>query len=252
MTTKAFNRTRSELHHGQSLSRCFTTPSCKNIAILLSVFSLILLIPLSAPGGATTHPKYLAPVNPNDRPYEQAIEKLLDGRQGRGTMIYTQSPFAEGDFVISAWGKGRSDRDVDHPLNNFLTLIKLSPGKPGEAIRKVEIEIPIDGQLAMSIEKAWTAILLNTRYPEAPYVGLDGWQVECSVFVRRMGSLYGQMWSPSEGLTKELMDIGFALSKYVEASEQERVVMRRNLMPRLDDLATKGTRGQSIEKKPKR
>src|SRR6266403_376725 len=119
MTTKASNRTRSELRHGQSVSQCFTTPIRKDIAILLTAFSLILLIPLSAPGGAKSYPKYLAPVNPNDRPYEQAIEKLLYGRQGRGTMIYTQSPYAEGDFVISAWGKDRSDRDVDHPLNNF-------------------------------------------------------------------------------------------------------------------------------------
>lgn len=214
-------------------------PTLKNNAILISVFSLILLIAPSAPGGTTTHPKYLAPVNPNDRAYEQAIEKLLDGRQGRGTMIYTESPYAEGDFVISVWGKDRSDRDVDHPLNNFLTLIKVSPGKPGEAIRKAEIETPIDAHLATSIEKAWANVLLKTRYPQGPYLGLDGWQAEFSVFVRRMGTLYGQLWSPSEGLTKELMDVGFALSKYVEASAEERVLMRKTLMRRLDALGKK-------------
>jgi hypothetical protein len=120
-----------------------------------------------------------------------------------------------------------------------LTLIKVSPGKTGEAIREVEIEIPIDGQLATSIEKAWTAVLLKTRYPEGPYAGLDGWQVEFSVFVRRMGSLYGQVWSPSKGLTKELMDVGFGLSKYVEASEQDRILMRNKLIQTLDDLATR-------------
>src|SRR5216110_540244 len=116
MTTKAFNRTRSELRHDQSVSRCFTTPTRKDIAILLTAFSLILLIPLSAPGEGTTHPKFLVPVNPNDRAYEQAIESLLHGRQGRGTMIYTESTYAGNDFVISAWGKDRSERDVDHPL----------------------------------------------------------------------------------------------------------------------------------------
>jgi hypothetical protein len=160
-------------------------------------------------------------------------------------MIYTESPYAEGDFVISAWGKDRSDRDVDHPLNNFLTLIKVSPGKPGEAIPKAEIEIPIDAQLATSVEKAWTNVLLKTRYPPGPYLGLDGWQVEFSVFVRRIGTLYGQLWSPSKGVTKELMDLGFALSKYVEASEQERVLMRSKLMQRLDEIGTRkpdGTR----------
>jgi hypothetical protein len=60
--------------------------------------------------------------------------------------------------------------------------------------------------------------------------------------VRRMGTLYGQLWSPPKGLTKELMDVGFALSKFVEASEQERVVMRKKLIPRLDHLATNGTK----------
>lgn len=239
MRINACNLSRPGSRHDQTVSRYVTTPMLKNGAILIWVFSLILLVPLSALGGGTTHPEFLVPVNPNDRAYEQAIEKLLGGRQGRGTMIYTGSPDAEGDFVISAWGRDRSDRDVDHPLNNFLTLIKVSPGKPGEAIRKAEIEIPIDPQLAMSIEKAWTAILIKTRYPEGPYLGLDGWQVEFSVFVRRMGTLYGQVWSPSKGVTKELMDVGFALSKYVEASDQERVLMRNKLMQRLDDLGTR-------------
>ena len=232
--TKTLNHSRSESQRG---SRHVVMPTqLRKSAILMSVLSLLLLSPLSAPRGATTHPKYLLPVNPNDRAYEQAIEKLLDGRQGRGTMIYTESTYAGNDFVISAWGKDRSDHDVDHPLNNFLTLIKVSPGRPGEAIRQAEIEIPIDAQLATSIEKAWTAILLKTRYPESPYLGLDGCRVEFSVFVRRMGTLYGQLWSPSKGLTKELMDAGFALSNYVEASEQERVTMRNKLMQRLDAL----------------
>lgn len=238
--SNAFNHSRTELRPNQSVPRYVITPTpLKNCAILMSVLSLILLSPLSAAGGGTTHPKYFVPVNPNDRAYEQAIEKLLDGRQGRGTMIHTESTYAEGDFVISAWGKGRSDRDIDHPLNNFLTLIKVSPGKLGEAIRKAEIEIPIDTELAASIEKAWRAILLKTRYPDASYLGLDGYQVEFSVFVRGLGTLYGQLWSPSKGLTRELVDLGFALSKYVEASEQERVQMRKELMRRLDDLGTR-------------
>lgn len=248
--TKAINHPRSVLRgHDHTVSRCIPTPAqLKNSAILMALLSLLLLSPLSAASGATTHPEYLVPVNPNDRPYEQAIEKLLDGRQGRGTMIYMESTYAEGDFVISAWGKDRSDDDVDHPLNNFLTLIKVSPGKPGEAIREAEIEIPIDAQLAMSIEKAWAAVLLKTRYPDGPYLGLDGFQVEFSVFVRRMGTLYGQLWSPSRGLTKELMEVGLVLSKYVEASEQERVVMREKLIRRLDDLASKAQGGSRLRK----
>jgi hypothetical protein len=239
MTTWLFNLSRSEMDHDQRISRYVITPTVKNGAIVISILSLILLIPRSAPGGTTSHPKYLVPVNPNERAYEQAIETLLHGRQGRGTMIYTESPYAEGDFVISAWGKDRSDRDGDHAINNFLTLIKVSPGKPDEAIPRAEIEIPIDMQLATSIEKAWTNVLLKTRYPPGPYLGLDGWQVEFSVFVRRIGTLYGQLWSPSKGVTKELMDLGFALSKYVEASEQERVLMRSKLMQRLDEIGTR-------------
>lgn len=216
-----------------------TATQLKKSAISMSILSLTLLNTLSAPIGVTTHPKYLVPVNPNDRRYEESIEKLLDGRQGRGTMIYAESPYAEGDFVISAWGKDRSDLDPDHPLYNFLTLIKVSPGSPGEAIRKDEIEIPIDAELATCIQKAWTAVLLKTRYPEDTYLGLDGWQTEFSVFVRGLGTLYGQLWSPSKGLPKKLMDTGFALSKYVEASEPERILMRIKLMRQLDDLITK-------------
>jgi hypothetical protein len=209
-------------------------------AISLWVLAFVVMSTLNgAPTGVTTHPKYLVPINPNNREYERAIEKLLNGRQGRGTMIYTESPYAEGDFVISAWGKDRSDVDPDHPAHNFLTLIKVSPGNPGEATLKDEIEIPIDSQFAASIEKAWKAVLLKTRYPEDTYLGLDGSQTEFSVFVRGLGTLYGQLWSPSKGLPKELMDAGFSLAKYVEASTEERISMRDKLIRRLGDLSTK-------------
>ncbi len=237
---------RSVLHCDQSVSQVSGMPrQLKKCGILIPLLLLILSNTFSASIGVTIHPKYLVPVDPNDRAYEQAIEKLLDGRQGRGTMIYTESPYAEGDFVISAWGKDRSDQDADHPLHNFLTLIKVSPGNPGEAILKDEVEIPIDAQLAMSIEKAWTAVIMRTRYPDDTYLGLDGWRTEFSVFVRGLGTLYGQLWSPSKGLPKELMDMGCALSDYVKASATERIPMRKKLIQSLDDLSTRNLQERS-------
>jgi len=90
---------------------------------------------------------------------------------------------------------------------------------------------------AIAVQRAWAAMLLKTRYPARQYLGLDGWRTEFSVSVRGEGAVYGQLWSPSEGLPKELMDLGFALADYCKAPESERPEKRKKLMRWLEDFA---------------
>lgn len=192
--------------------------------------------PIKLPG-PTVHPKYLVPVSPSGRQAEMAIERLLGDRWGNGTMIYTDSTGAA--FVVSVWGKDYAKYDYDHALHNFITFIEASVEGEGDstrAIAKKETDVPIDVDFATAVQRAWASLLLKTRYPTTKYLGLDGWQTEFSVSVRGTGPVYGQLWSPSEGLPKELMDVGFALADYCKTPEGERPEKRKKLMQWLENF----------------
>lgn len=208
------------------------------LLVLTFVPSLFALDPVKL-GGPPIHPKYLIPVNPQDRQYEEGIEKLLGSRWGKGTMICTDSPYSGGDFVISVWGKGSSNHNSDQALHNFITFIEVARGGTGHAVKKKDIDVAIDSELATAVQRAWATMLLKTRFPAGRYLGADGWQTEFSVWIRGLGGVYAQLWSPSEGLPKELMDIGFGLADYCRAPEAERTEKRKKLMQWLNDFATR-------------
>jgi hypothetical protein len=180
-------------------------------------------------------PKYLVPVDLHGRKYEEEVEKLLGKRGGNGTMIYND--LVGGEFAVSVWGKGYANYDYDHPLQNFITFIKLVPGKGAKLVRaQKDIEVPIDIDFAMTIQRAWATMLIKTRYPQNSYLGADGWTAEFSMWVRGAGGVYGYTWSPESGLPKEFMDIGFALADYCKAPEGERLNQREKLMNRLEEF----------------
>ena len=183
-------------------------------------------------------PKYLIPVNLHGRKYEEAVEKLLDKRWGNGTMIYDDS--AGGKFVVSVWGKDYANYDYDHPLHNFITFINLAPDKGAKVVKaQKEIDVPIDIDFAMTIQRAWATMLIKTRYPQNSYLGADGCTAEFSAWVRGLGGVYGYTWSPESGLTKDFIDLGFALADYCKAPEGEGSNRRKKLMTRLEEVRKK-------------
>ncbi len=206
------------------------------ILFSILVFPGIAADPLKLTGSVKS-PKYLVPIDPHTRKDEEAIEKLLGDRWGYGTMIYTDSTGRA--FVVSVWGKDYANYDYEHPRQNFITLIEVSLTHEADsthAIPTKEIEVPINVELAIAVQRAWAAMLLKTRYPTTPYLGLDGWRTEFSVGVRGAGAVYGQLWSPSDGLPKELMDLGFALADYCKAPQHERFDKRKQLLQWLQDF----------------
>lgn len=205
----------------------------------LSVFVLPLSLFAVEPVEISKHHvelEYLVPVAPYGRTYEAAVERILGDRWGKGTMIYNAS--SVGDFAVSVWEKKSEDGNHEKPANNFVTFVEVSPGKNGpEATR--QIDIPIDHDFATTVQRAFANMLLKSRYPRNEYVGADGWRVEFSVWITGLGGVYAQAWSPTKGLPKELMDIGFALAEYCKAPENERLDRRRKLIQRLQEFAKK-------------
>jgi len=182
-----------------------------------------------------TEPSFLVPVSPNGRDYQEAVQKILGNRWGFGTMIYdTVDQF----FAVSVWGKDYANYDYDHPLHNFITYLELD-GASGDTKAKKDFDVPIDIDFAMTVQRAWATMLLKSRFPEKSFLGADGYTAEFSVSIRGVGGVYGYTWSPSDGLTKEMVDLGFVLADYCKASAAERSQRREKLMARLKEFQEK-------------
>lgn len=189
-----------------------------------------------------TDPKFLVPVSPYGRDYEEAVEKILGNRWGLGTMIYDDSVGKK--FAVSVWGKDYADYDYDHPLHNFVTYLKLTSDSDDHLRAETNVDVPIDLELAMAVQRAWATMLLKSRYPEKSFSGADGWSVEFSVWIKSAGGVYGYAWSPSTGLTKELMDLGVSLADYCKATEAERPARRQKLMRGLEEFRQKAEKAE--------
>lgn len=186
--------------------------------------------------------EYLVPVDPQNRQYPGAIQKLLGKHWGEGTMIYTDSPYAGADFAVSVWGEDYQNYDYDHPTHNFITLLEVSPsGENATAVVRKELTIPIDSDFAIAVQRAWAAMLLNVRYPSGRYRTLDGSLTEFSVWVTGAGGVYGELSGTAKGLAKELQDIGNALANYCRASEHERRETRDSIVVRLRNFGQRAS-----------
>jgi hypothetical protein len=210
--------------------------------VLVNSFAFSLLIfgasvCLSAPDPVRlkyepTEPKFLVPVSPHGRDYQEAAHRILGDRWGFGTMIYeTVGEF----FAVSVWGKDYANYDYDHPLHNFITYLELD-GASGDTKSKKDLDVPIDIDFAMAVQRAWATMLLKSRYPEKSFLGADGYTAEFSASIRGVGGVYAYTWSPSAGLTKEMVDLGFVLADYCKATAAERPQRREKLMARLKEF----------------
>jgi len=187
-----------------------------------------------------TEPKFLVPVSPQGRDYQQAVLKILDKRWGLGTMIYD----TVGDFfAVSVWGTGRSNSGHDQPVHSFITYLRLD-GAGGSAKPESEIDIPIDVEFALTVQRAWATMLLKSRYPEKSFLGADGFTAEFSVWVSGAGAVFGYTWSPERGLSREMVDLGFSLAEYCKAPPAQRSARRAKLMEQLQSFEERAAKAQ--------
>lgn len=105
-------------------------------------------------------------------------------------------------------------------------------------VRKVHVtrtDREISLVFAVAIQRAWGKMLLQTRYPSHASDGLDGVRYEFSVWIRGMGDLYGQTWSPETGLPAEMVSLGEALSAFATNPKST----EQNLIARLKAFEAK-------------
>ncbi len=90
-------------------------------------------------------------------------------------------------------------------------------------------------QLATAIQRVLGKLLHNTRYPSEATMGLDGVTYQFSTWVRGLGTLFGQTWSPDDPLLQELLGICEELALFTQDNE----IREEPLIRKLQAIETK-------------
>jgi hypothetical protein len=159
--------------------------------------------------------------------------------------------FYEPEWVVSVYGEDELGVNTTEYKSYHITVTKAGDSiwtslqsnneehkqKPIEVSRE---DVAIDRQFAVAVQRAWTAMLLQTRYAERGSLFTDAPTVWFSVECRNLFTdLYGEITPPTHGLTKEMFDIGVALRKFCELAPEQRVAEREKLISRLKALERK-------------
>lgn len=116
------------------------------------------------------------------------------------------------------------------PLHERLYSITatVAPDEPKESSQTPRWERQISHELAVAIQRAWARMLLLTRYPAGVSRGLDGTLYRFSTFVRGMGVLEGETWSPDEGLPAEMAGLGKSIRDLAvnQSGSEEELIAR--------------------------
>ncbi|PYJ84135.1 MAG: hypothetical protein DME22_13885 [Verrucomicrobia bacterium] len=200
-------------------------------------------------------PDHLEPVPLRSGEYSRMIEERLlvtTGDYGRMILL----PSFEGETAISIYGSDFTEEYPKQPRTFHITVTKADKSlyltlprghhkDPGPRPKIIRLDVKIDRDFAVAIQRAWATMLLNTRYPLKSYAGLDGFTAQFSVFVRGAGVLHGQIWSPNHGLPKEFVEIGRQLIDYCSTSEKERPAKRARVMERLEEFTREAAKAST-------
>ena len=107
------------------------------------------------------------------------------------------------------------------------------------AIQITRIDKKISLDLAVAIQRVWAKALHLTRYPSAASNGLDGTTYLFSVWVRGLGVLQGETWSPEHGLPRDLVAAGTDLTAFVRQDARGKKLTEQGLMKKLTKLESK-------------
>jgi hypothetical protein len=147
---------------------------------------------------------------------EWVVYVVQDDTQGPGRLFYKT-------MHTQLWGNmmQQIERDAPDPRS-----YSIGPDAQSAALRKVTKRVDVrtvdlDASTIAALERAWTDMLMRTRYPGTPDLGLDGTSYVAANWSRGLGPLSGETWSPEEGTpTYDLVAIADQLRDLATAPPQ--------------------------------
>lgn len=193
-------------------------------------------------------PSHLEPLFHEDTEYQLLVQRKLELTPGEcGRVVFR--PSFQPEWAVSVHAveedakRGASHQGFQITLTEAESSLYFSlpsnregKGKKPRPVRVVRRDVDIPKDLAVAVQRAWAAVLRQTRYPDKWYGGCDGEFLEFSVFVRGLGVLQGQTWSPQKGLPAALMKAGVSLADYCRATETQRQKLLLSLQAELQRI----------------
>jgi len=143
--------------------------------------------------------------------YAIVLYRDIEYEEAKGDMTYPRKAIRD-EWLLSkisatqkiwAWkdiGEGRSILDIK-PTDDVV--------KDSIAVNKADYE---------KIISAWKVALKTTRYPDSKNMGLDGTTYQFYAHY----NLFGQTWSPKEGLPLNIVNLGAALEDIIKTKENRK------------------------------
>lgn len=213
---------------------------------------LIALLPLTtnaaeffeAEHGA--QPNHLTPIDPPDN-YDRRIAEHLFLTSGRfGRFIARPSFGAQSCVSVHAVISDEAKKKhggwwavPDDEKKYFITITRASESlwysmaenndeMETKKVKVTRVDREISLELAVAIQRAWGKMLQHTKYPAKASMGLDGITYQFSVWVRGLGYLHGETWTPDGGLPAEIASIGNHLGEFASTKEaKEQALIER-------------------------
>lgn len=200
-----------------------------NYVFLLPILAFFLLInSLKAEDFHETangkQPDHLTPVNRFLVHYEQQLSsKLIQTGGSLGRLIIRPSFDPESSLSVYVQNQNQYYITVTQASHNiWYAMAENNDENVNKKVTITRTDREISSELALTIQRVWGKMLQNTRYPTHYSNGLDGTTYEFSVFVRSLGDLYGETWSPTNNLPAELVSIGQEIISFtLNKTEQE-------------------------------
>ena len=201
-------------------------------------------------------PKYLVPVDGGWYEDEEQIAKYLfvtDGDFGRMVGKVSFEPefclSVHADIPKSSIEKHREQSLVPDEEKTYVMTLTLAlesiwdsrasnNGQTNE-IKVSRIDRSISLDLAVAIQRVWGKALQLTRYASGSHGGYDGATYQFSVWVRGLGIMQGETWTPQRGLPRELVNMGNDLIAFVRQDAKGKQMTEQELIKKLKKLESK-------------
>jgi hypothetical protein len=184
--------------------------------------------------------------------YEEHLARhlfLTDGDFGRMLVRPSFKP----EFCLSAYANiapstiekhGDPTMVPDEEKTYLLTVTAASRSIWDSLGKTNEVEVsrkdrPISLELAAAIQRVWGKALHLTRYCSGPQGGYDGVTYDFSVWVRGLGWLQGQTWSPVRELPAALVGVGTDLIAFVNQDAKGKLLTETELINKLKKIESK-------------
>ena len=224
--------------------------------IPVSFVAAVVLAHTSTTAQAKPVPQFLSePLVPAKREtyYKILDRKLLKSPAELGRMTFR--PSFEGEVAVSVYA--RSSHTPDAGFRVTLTEVSksiwysLTPKQQGinappdygnkhdtsSQVPVKRIDVNIDRELALAIQKTWQAMLARNPLPDSDaerYISVDGYSAEFSVRMPDGQTIIREASNPHGPPATDFVQIGLLLADYCRAPEKERPKRRNELLKGLN------------------